>query len=274
MVKKTLAVLVLCFFAQLIFAQGDLLINPVRVVFEGQKTVEDLSLTNIGKDSATFMVSFVSYKMQEDGSFVQLEKADSTQSADKFLRLFPRKISLAPAESQTIRMQLRKPSGLKDGEYRSHLYFRAEKEKPALGMALPKTSSNAMSIQITPIFGISIPVIVRHGSLSSNVTLSEASFEVVNDSVGVVSVCINRDGYKSAYGNLVAEYTSEKSKKGTVIGFENGVGVYTEIPKRYIRLSVRYNQEMKLNNGKVVLKYVQNKPDGSTDVVQSEVVIK
>ena len=61
------------------FAQGDLLVSPRRVVFEGDKQKEDLSLVNIGKDTATYSISFLQYDMKEDGSFVQIDKPDSGQ---------------------------------------------------------------------------------------------------------------------------------------------------------------------------------------------------
>lgn len=38
-------------------AQGDLLITPRRVVFEGNKRSTDISLANIGKDTATYSIS-------------------------------------------------------------------------------------------------------------------------------------------------------------------------------------------------------------------------
>ena len=50
-------------------AQGDLIITPNRVVFEGRKLKEELNLVNTGKEIATYSVSFVQRRMHEDGSF-------------------------------------------------------------------------------------------------------------------------------------------------------------------------------------------------------------
>gem|GEM_PF-5683234 len=38
-------------------AQGDLLIAPKRIVFDGSKRVEEINLANIGKDTATYTIS-------------------------------------------------------------------------------------------------------------------------------------------------------------------------------------------------------------------------
>ena len=40
-------------------AQGDLLITPRRVVFEGSKQSQELTLANTGNDTARYNVSFV-----------------------------------------------------------------------------------------------------------------------------------------------------------------------------------------------------------------------
>ena len=43
-------------------AQGDLLVTPRRVVLDGRDRSMDLSLANIGKDTATYTISFVADK--------------------------------------------------------------------------------------------------------------------------------------------------------------------------------------------------------------------
>ena len=86
----------LCYSSQ---AQGDLLITPSRVVFEGNKQKEEVSLVNMGKDTATYSISFIQYNMKEDGSFVLIDKPDSGQMfAEPYLRIFPRQVTLAPGE--------------------------------------------------------------------------------------------------------------------------------------------------------------------------------
>ena len=60
-------------------AQGDLLVTPTRVVFEGNKQMEELNLLNMGKDTATYSITYVQKNMQEDGSFVNILKPDSGQ---------------------------------------------------------------------------------------------------------------------------------------------------------------------------------------------------
>ncbi|HET9571397.1 MAG TPA: hypothetical protein VFP20_08340 [Bacteroidales bacterium] len=257
-------------YTQFVSAQGNLLVAPIRVVFEGAKQKEDLNLTNIGQDTAIYLISFIHYKMKEDGSFLQLENVDSiTTRADKYLRIFPRKVVLPPGESQTIRMQFRKPTDMKDGEYRSHLYFRAEKEVSALGMGAAKSDTTKMSVSITPIFGISIPVIIRTGNLSYKMSISNVALTTVNDTVSNLTFQINRSGDRSSYGNLRVEFVPSTGKPFDV-GVANGVGVYTDLSARKFNMYLRNRYDQKLKNGKIVIYYNTPKDDGGAELAKTE----
>src|SRR5580700_8466443 len=108
------------------FGQGDLLISPLRVTFEGSKKSQEINLANVGKDTATYIISVQDIKMNDDGSFEQITTPEPGQNfAGPYLRFFPRKVTLAPNEAQVVKIQLIKTNELQPGEYRSHLYFRA-----------------------------------------------------------------------------------------------------------------------------------------------------
>ena len=164
-------------------AQGDLLITPRRVVFEGNKQKEEINLVNIGKDTATYSISFLQYNMTEEGTFVTIEKPDAGQMfADPFLRIFPRTITLAPGEPQSVVLQCRRKSDMAAGEYRSHLYFRAEKSKAPLGLEKPGDST-MLSVQLIPVFGLSIPIIIRSGEVKVSSNLSDLKLETQQDTI-------------------------------------------------------------------------------------------
>ena len=148
-------------------------------MFEGNKQKETLNLVNMGKDTATYSISFVQYNMKEDGSFVIIEKPDSGQMfADPYLRIFPRKVTLAPGEPQVIMLQCRRKTDMPAGEYRSHLYFRAEKNYKPLGMKNAADDTALLSVQLIPVYGIRIPVIIRSGAVNVNATLSDLKLDI------------------------------------------------------------------------------------------------
>jgi hypothetical protein len=271
-IKETLVLVVgLCLHTE-VWSQGNLLVTPVRVVFENSKLKEDLNVTNLGQDSASFLMSFVHYRMMPDGSFQVLEKVDSLTSADKYLRLFPRRVKLGPNESQTLRLQCRKTAGMKEGEYRTHLYFRAEKEAAPLGMENKKIDSTQMSVRITAIFGISIPVIIRNGNLKAENSLTDVALKSLTDSTSVVSFKINRSGNRSSYGNVKVEFIPEKGLKKELASAK-GIGVYPEITSRDLSMVLHWPAELKSRTGKLVVRYTLPTEEGGAQLAQTEYLI-
>jgi P pilus assembly chaperone PapD len=224
---------------QELFAQGNLLITPRRVVFEGNKRTFDLSLANTGQDTATYAISVIQIRMTDEGGFEQIEEPEPGQKfADSFLRYFPRQVTLGPGESQTVKIQLQRSGSLVAGEYRSHFYFRAVPKPTPLGMDnLSATDSTAISVQITPVFGITIPVIIRIGESNTIVSLTDLDLSFVNDDDPVFSFTFNRTGNMSVYGDITVDYVAPGGKI-TRVGIANGVAVYTPNNIRHFRLAL------------------------------------
>lgn len=219
-----------------ILAQGDLLITPRRIIFEGQKRSIDLNLANTGKDSATYAISLVQIRMTNDGRFETISEPDPGQYfADQNIRYFPRSVNLGPGESQIVKVQLYRSNQLAAGEYRSHFYFRAIPKQQPLG-AVEILRDTTMSVVLKPIFGITIPVIIRVGETSAKVTLSDLALNMVNDTIPNFSMTFNRSGNASIYGDLVVYHISKG--KETKVGIANGIAVYTPNPKRTFKLNL------------------------------------
>jgi len=236
-------------------AQGDLLITPKRVVFEGNKQKEELNLVNIGKDTTTYSISFVQRSMKEDGSFVIIETPDSGQMfADPYLRIFPRQVTLAPGEPQVIMLQCRRKAEMPAGEYRSHLSFRSEKDYTPLGMKNTTNDTTLLSVQLIPIFGMSIPIIIRTGTVNVTSVLTDLKLGIQQDTRKYLTLTINRTGNISTYGDILIEYIPVQGKP-CQIGTVTGVGVYTNINKRDISIKLNNIPGMDFKNGKLKVRY-------------------
>ena len=250
-------------------AQGDLLVTPTRVVFEGNKQMEELNLLNMGKDTATYSISYVQKNMQEDGSFVNILKPDSGQMfADPYLRVYPRQVTLAPGEPQVIMLQCRRKPDMPAGEYRSHLFFRSEKDYKALGMKNSARDTTLLSVQLIPIFGMSIPVIIRTGAVNVSSTLGDLEFGIQQDTEQTLKLTIHRTGNISTYGDIKVEYIPAQGKSYQV-GSVAGIGVYTNIDKRNIVVKLKNTSGAKLKNGKLKVQYISNE-EGKKPVVYAE----
>jgi P pilus assembly chaperone PapD len=210
-----------------ISSQGNLLITPRRAVFEGTKRSLDLNLANTGQDSATYSISLVQIRMKDDGGFETITEPDEGQRfADNFIRFFPRSVTLGPGEAQVVKVQLTKVNELTPGEYRSHFYFRAVPKVKPLGETEQAIDSTTISVKLIPIFGITIPVIIKVGESTAKITLSDLGFNMVNDTIPSLKMIFNRTGNMSVYGDLTVDHISTQGKI-TRVGIANGIAVYT-----------------------------------------------
>ncbi|MFA6127959.1 MAG: hypothetical protein WC699_11680 [Bacteroidales bacterium] len=257
-----------------LMAQGNLLITPRRVVFEGAKKNEELNLANTGSDTATFNVSMVQYRMKEDGAFEEIKEPDPGQFfADKNIRFFPRTVTLAPNESQVVKMQLFRTNELTPGEYRSHIYFRAVPKTTALGAEEVAKDTTTLSVKLVPIFGITIPVIIRVGENSTKVSLSDLNFEIVNDTIPRLNLAFNRTGNMSVYGDIDVFYIPPTGR-GQQVGTLRGVAVYTPNPMRRIKMDLVRAQGVDYHTGKLQVTYSAQAEDKKGKFAEAELILK
>jgi len=233
-------------------AQGDLLITPRRIVFEGSKRSMDLNLANTGRDTATYSISLVQIRMLEDGGFETITTPDPGQQfADRYIRFFPRTVTLGPNEAQTVKIQLIRSNELAQGEYRSHFYFRSIPRSTPLGEEGVPKDTTTISVRLTPIFGITIPAIIKVGASTSKVTISGLELEMVNDTLPNLKLIFNRSGNMSVYGDLTVDHVSTQGKI-TRVGIANGVAVYTPNTIRRFRFSLNSGVDFRTGTLRVI----------------------
>jgi P pilus assembly chaperone PapD len=255
-------------------AQGNLLITPRRVVFEGNKRSEELNLANTGKDTAKYNVSILDYRMREDGSFQEITQPDSGQNfAGKYLRFFPRAVVLAPNEAQVVKIQVTKANELQPGEYRSHVYFRAVPDTKPLGEGDVKKDSSAISVRLVPIFGITIPVIIRVGENSTRLKLTDLAFEQVNDTTPRLKLVLNRSGNMSVYGDLFVEYVSPDGKV-TPAGSVKGIAVYTPNLLRRFQMDLDRTSGINYHTGKLQVVFTTQSDVKPVQLANAELLLR
>lgn len=236
-------------------AQGNLLITPRRVVFDGSTRSIDLNLANTGQDSASYSISLVQIRMTEEGGFETITEPDPGQRfADRFIRYFPRSVTLAPNEAQVVKVQVTRRSQLDRGEYRSHFYFRAEKTPTPLGEDDPAIEDNTISVKLTPVFGITIPVIIRMGDLEASVKLSDLNLITEEGKTPVLQISFNRSGERSVYGSLSVMHVSDNGTE-TDVGLAKGIAVYTPNTLRKFNLNLINTEDLDLSSGKLKISF-------------------
>ncbi len=237
-------------------AQGDLLLSPIRVVFEGNKQNQELVMVNTGSDTATYIVSFIQNRMTDSGNYERIESPDSGQYfASDYIRFFPRKFTLAPGEPQTLRMQFRRRTDMIDGEYRSHLHFRNQPAQKELGAEKSETTElDGISISLIPIYGVSIPVILRTGETNVKITSGNLEWEMKDDTTGILRFTLFREGNISVYGNINILYDGP-GNRSEILKVINGTSIFTPNKQRKFEIEIPVPEDLDINTGKITVRY-------------------
>ena len=257
---------------------GDLMVAPTRIVFEGRTRTAQISLLNRGSAAATYRISLINMRMAENGGFKKIdEPAPGEQFADRLIRYAPRQVVLAPGDSQAVRLLLRKPRGLEPGEYRSHLLLRAIPSKD-VGRSVEEPSSNDTGIRIrmVPIYGITIPVIVRHGDLKAKVSLTDLALAPAGrqGEGDRLSFRINRGGSRSVFGDLTVTYFPNGGKADElVVARVTRLAVYTPNASRTVIMPLRFPDGVTLGRGRLHVAFRETPKNGGALLTEAEIGI-
>jgi len=226
---------------------GDINISPKRIVFGPNGRGATVYVFNRGTAPATYSIAVIDRAMMPDGRIEAIDDANRSaaeatvaarvKSAKTFVIFTPRRVTLQPNESQTIRLRALRPANLASGEYRTHLTVTAippedvgltadEAVKPAAGQ---------LAVRVVPVFSISIPLIVRQGAAEVRGALEAPHFALESapnsqQKVAVISLELMRLGASSVYGNI------EVRRGDEVLGVVQGLAVYPEIAGRAVQI--------------------------------------
>lgn len=233
---------------------ANLNITPKRVTFDPQRRTASVYIFNQGTAAATFDIAMVDRAMLPDGQIVAVADtaerpeakavADKVASAKDMLLVSPRRATLAPGQGQTIRLRVASMPQDAKGEYRTHLTVTTI-PPPSVGTTAEDVAGgagNELRFQITSVFGLSIPAIVRVSEPDVRAAIENAHIEYVDLSsdgrsdpkrTPVMAFDLVRVGANSLFGNVEVRAAG---KRGDPIGVARGVGVYTEIDRRSMRV--------------------------------------
>lgn len=252
-------------------ASGEMMIAPTRVVFEGSTRSARVSLVNSSTETKTYRISFVNKRMTEEGGIVDIEKPqDGELFSDKIVIYSPRQVTLAPGQAQTIRLILRKPANLESGEYRSYLLFRALPNTSGTDIGSLDQKQDGIAIRLTPIIGIAIPVIVRHGETTVTTSIAEVKYKENTDKSKNLTFFVNREGNASVYGDITVSIVNNGTE--TVISKVNGVAVYSPNSRRKFLLKLHLPDGVGSLHGKTIkIEYKNQAADGG-EIITSETI--
>jgi P pilus assembly chaperone PapD len=246
---------------------GDLLVAPTRLVLDGRRGAE-IILNNIGEEPATYRVSVEFRRMTENGDLVDVTTpSDADKKAEDMIVYAPRKVTLAPHEPQAIRIAARPPQGLPDGEYRVHMLFRAIPPATPVVQAAGE-QPKGVQFKLTPVYGVTIPVIVRLGNLQASAAITDVHLEQSGKTPSV-SLDLVRNGSRSTYGEIRILKAGLKEPIADV----KGIAIYTEVGKRHVSIPVPENHRADAT-GQVTVQYVETFDEGTHLLAETDAVLR
>ncbi len=241
-------------------AHAELLVAPTRVVLSPAQRSAELVIVNKGDETAAFRIGIENRRMREDGSLEDAAEALPGENfADDKLRYSPRQLVLEPGARQVVRVMAAAPGELAAGEYRSHLRLMSAPISAGttqLGDADNDAGAvdTSLSIELLAIRSITIPVILRVGSLDASVTMDS----VAMSDTGQLVIRLTRAGERSTYGDIRFTVDGEKDPAWLV----RGVAIYTPNTARDVIVPLPAEVRAKLAGQQVRIDYV------STDQTQ------
>jgi P pilus assembly chaperone PapD len=249
-------------------AAGDLLVAPTRIVLDGRRGAEVI-LNNIGSEEATYRISLELRRMNDIGKLddvVPEEASAAEKAALEMIRFAPRRVTLPPNQPQSIRIGLQGTEALPDGEYRAHMLFRAIPKTP--DVTAEDTQANGLKINLIPVYGVTIPVIVRKGELKATAAIANAS--IARDNEGqTLQFDLARQGDRSVFGEV--HVTRPGVAEPLLVA--KGIAVYPELQSRIVSLPLDAASAAKMP-GEVIISYYEAPEAGGGLIAQLRTVLR
>lgn len=254
---------------------GDLMVAPTRMVFSGRKRAGEINLVNRGSKEATYRISFKNMTMKEDGSYEDIQApVNGEKFADDMLRFSPRQVTLQPGEVQKVRLMVRKPANLPPGEYRSHMLFRGLPPED-IGEDVEATlNEGEVRVKLIPVFGVSIPVIIQQGNLSSEAEITHTAIEEIPDIGGKqLALHLKRHGDASIYGDIIVNYRADGDSTEYVVAQLRGISILAPYEKRQVYIPLQSPKGVSLSKGVLDITYREKVTDGGKLIASSTYTI-
>jgi fimbrial chaperone protein len=262
-------------------AHADLMLFPTRVVFEKDQRAAQVELVNQGRGPETYRISLVNRRMGVFGDFNAVTAGQEPTAgelfADEMVKFSPRQVTIAPGTSQTVRILLRKPSDLPEGEYRSHLQFDRVPDASlnnSVEGSNPTAKDGGVGVVLSALVGASIPVIVRQGDTQAQVKLQGLSWAAPSkEGPASLSFDIERQGNRSVYGDIEVTARPAGSSSDLALGRATGVAVYVPNAQRKARLNLVLPEGVSLARGTVQVRYRERTEAGGQVIAENQITL-
>jgi len=179
-------------------AAAVLFIHPTLVMFEGNTRSATITLSNRGDQTGTFEMSWLDMAMTPEGGLVKNE-GPTPWSIQSYVRYSPRRVTLAPLESQVIRIAVRRGLDVPEGEYYSHFRVLTLNSEDPLAPKADADEATGAAVVIEARSAVAVPIVWRNSRDSSSASIEAVR---IDQDTNQLSVDVLRHGQLSVRGFL------------------------------------------------------------------------
>lgn len=246
-----------------------LMINPVRVVFEGRTRAASVYVSNTNKVPIKYRISLVTLRKTSEG---KLAFVDNETKQDKFIqsmiRFSPRQATIEPGTRQVVKLMVRKPADLPEGEYQTRIRFMPLAD-PVDSSRPEDDAGSKPRLNIDLLVGVTIPVVIQHGKVDAvvspaNIVLQK--YPQIPSGLAAI-ITLSRSGSYSAFGDVIVSHFTDSGTGKTIIGKGESVGIYIPDTFRTFALPLHSLEKVDLTKGKLRVEFFQHSQNKRIPVI-------
>ncbi|OEU67710.1 MAG: hypothetical protein BA863_03360 [Desulfovibrio sp. S3730MH75] len=209
-----------------------IMLEPLRLEMKDGVNSRQITVFNQSHDSSiSYTIRQVVLRMDEFGNMIAPEKITKREKlALSMVRYSPKVATIPPGKRQVVRVLIRRPPNLPEGEYLSYLSVSpvVPSQKKDLGAA--DKNEEGAGIKINMYVGVSMPVLIIEGNPASTTKLSDMKLITTKRKKRAVQFYIERSGKASSFVRV--EVYGTKDGKEELIARDTRVVTYVNLKKR------------------------------------------
>ncbi|WP_417669828.1 molecular chaperone [Pseudoalteromonas tetraodonis] len=219
---------------------ANLLISPTRINFDERQRVAKVIVVNNSNEPKTYRLEWQDKVALAGGGYANLAAdQESSSSLKNMVRISPSQVRLAPGERQIVKLAIRKPKGLTEQEYRSHLAFKALPNET-------QSQQQRLGIKVNLLLSYTIPVILRKGGEKPDVNISNLQL-IHSPEKKALEIEILREGGFSSFGKLEVFFKQKGTDTEKKIAMLNDFSIYPELKRTTATIPIFAEQNIPKN---------------------------
>ena len=205
-------------------------VSPTALFIDARNPTGTLVLFNGGSLPEEIEVSFAfGYPQTDAAGKMHTVLADSAPAGEPsivpYARAFPRRLTLAPGQRQTLRVLVQAPAGMAEGEYWGRVVVRARGGQPPI-----EQTQGDVRVQLNVETATATAVLYRKGAVQTGLSVAGTTARLVGSAVQA-DFDVARTGNAVYLGHVRAEVVTAD---GRVVGqVEDAMAVYRALRLHY-----------------------------------------